>query len=161
MTSCSFNEPILKSGDTGNTVQLLQTCLHGYAVLFNTPPVVVTDPGAIDGNFGPNTEASLKSFQTAFCPTVDGIAGAITWNQLDLVDGRFPSGGLDLNKGDTGNPVRHLQRLLFAVASDPGSIDGIYGNQTAAAVADFQKREGLPSTGNAAGPTRVLLGFLF
>ena len=160
MTSCSFNEPVLKTGDTGNAVELLQTSLHGHSVFFT--PTFVHDPGPIDGKFGPKTEDSLKSFQTfAGSGPADGIAGPITWSQLDEADSRFPFGGLDLNKGATGNPVRHLQRLLFAVASDPGSIDGIYGNQTAAAVADFQKKQGLPTDGNAAGQTRILLAAVF
>jgi len=160
MTLCSFNEPALKTGDTGNAVQLLQTSLHGYSVLLG--PTLVRDPGPIDGDFGPKTEDSLKSFQTSLgLGPADGIAGAITWCALDERDDRFPRGGLDLHKGDSGNPVRHLQRLLFAVASDPGSVDGIYGNQTAAAVEDFQQRQGLPKTGDADGQTRILLSFAF
>jgi len=50
--------------------------------------------------------------------------------------------------------------LLFAVALDPGGVDGIYGANTAAAVAAFQANEGLPQTGNADGPTSVLFGFV-
>ncbi|MBV9206106.1 MAG: peptidoglycan-binding protein [Actinobacteria bacterium] len=155
----SFNEPVLKSGDSGNAVRLLQTSLQGYSQLFGT--ALVLDPGTIDGSFGPKTEASLKSFQTHLgLGPADGIAGAITWSQLDERDFRFPF-GQDLSKGATGNPVRHLQRLLYAVGEDPGGIDGIYGDNTAAAVQDFQKKEGLPQTGNATGQTRTLLGFVF
>ena len=40
-------------------------------------------------------------------------------------------------------------------------IDGIYGNNTAAAVRNFQQKEGLAQTGNASGQTRILLGFVF
>jgi len=160
MSSCSFNEPVLQKGDQGNAVRLLQTCLHGHHLLFGSP--FGEDPGAIDGDFGPLTDASLRSFQTNIGPgPVDGIAGPITWSQLDEVDGRFPFGGLDLAQGATGNPVRHLQRLLFAVGSDPGGVDGIYGNNTAAAVRNFQQKEGLAQTGNASGQTRTLLSFVF
>ncbi len=158
MSSCSFNEPILQKGDQGNAVRLLQTCLKGHSQLFGS--AFVHDPGPIDGDFGPKTEDSLKSFQTNLVAgPVDGIAGPITWSQLDDIDYRFPSA--DLHKGASGNPVRHLQRLLFAVASDPGSVDGIYGDLTAAAVQDFQAKEGLPQTGDAAGQTRILLSFVF
>ena len=160
MTSCSFNEPILKSGDTGNAVQLLQTCLEGHSVQFAVPSI---NPGPIDGDFGPSTEAALKSFQTTFVPgsaTPDGITGPITWSWLDQLDERFPF-SLDLLKGASGNPVRNLQRILFAAGLDPGGVDGIYGNETAAAVEGFQKTEGLPPTGNADGQTRIQLGFVF
>ena len=159
MSSCSFNEPVLQKGDQGNAVRLLQTCLHGHHLLFGSP--FVDDPGAIDGDFGPLTDASLRSFQTNIGPgPVDGIAGPITWSQLDEADGSFPF-TLDLLQGATGNPVRHLQRLLFAVGSDPGGVDGIYGNNTAAAVRNFQQKEGLAQTGNANGQTRTLLSFVF
>src|SRR5215831_15595159 len=80
MSSCSFNEPVLQKGDQGNAVRLLQTCLHGHSVLFGT--TLVHDPGPIDGVFGPQTDDSLRSFQTNIGPgPVDGIAGPITWSQ--------------------------------------------------------------------------------
>ena len=161
MAACSFNEPILRQGDQGNAVRLLQTSLQQYFVDF--PGIGLLSPGAINGVFGPNTEASLRAFQTAAAgPPADGIAGPITYSQLDTFDPHgFPfAPGSDLSEGATGNPVRHLQRLLFEAASDPGSIDGIYGPNTAAAVRDFQQKQGLPQDGNAAGQTRVLLGFV-
>ncbi|HYB48390.1 MAG TPA: peptidoglycan-binding protein [Streptosporangiaceae bacterium] len=159
MSSCSFNEPVLQKGDQGNAVQLLQTCLHGHSQRLGI--LIVHDPGPIDGDFGLQTDDSLRSFQSNFLGPVDGVAGSITWSQLDEADGTFPYGGLDLLQGATGNPVRHLQRLLFAVGSDPGGVDGIYGNNTAAAVRDFQQKQGLPQTGNADGQTRILLGFVW
>jgi peptidoglycan hydrolase-like protein with peptidoglycan-binding domain len=159
MSSCSFNEPVLQKGDQGNAVRLLQTCLHGHSQRLGT--AIVHDPGPIDGDFGPQTDDSLRSFQSNFLGPVDGVAGSITWSQLDEADFTFPYGGVDLLQGATGNPVRHLQRLLFAVGSDPGGVDGIYGNNTAAAVRDFQQKQGLPQTGNADGQTRILLSFVF
>jgi peptidoglycan hydrolase-like protein with peptidoglycan-binding domain len=158
MPACSFNEPVLKKGDTGNAVRLLQTCLQQYHV--DTASFILS-PGPIDGNFGPLTDASLRDFQTKLGGgNVDGVAGAITWSQLDAFDSTFP-GPPDLVQGATGNAVRHLQRLLFAAGSDPGSVDGIYGPNTAAAVRDFQSKEGLPQNGNASGQTRTLLGLVF
>jgi peptidoglycan hydrolase-like protein with peptidoglycan-binding domain len=157
MTACSFNEPTLRQGIQGQAtaVRRLQTCLKGHSLLFAG---FVTDPGAVDGDFGPSTRASVLSFQTSFGAGVaDGVVGPITWSQLDTADFRFPFGGLDLRSGDTGNPVRHLQRKLFGAASDPGAVDGIFGPNTQAAVRNFQQRQGLPQDGVAGGPTRVLL----
>jgi peptidoglycan hydrolase-like protein with peptidoglycan-binding domain len=102
------------------------------------------------------------SFQTNIgSGPADGVVGPITWSQLDTADWQFPYGTLDLKNGDTGNPVRHLQRKLFEAASDPGAVDGIYGPNTEAAVRDFQKKQGLPQNGAAGGQTRVLLGFVW
>ncbi len=36
----------------------------------------------VDGVFGPNTEAALKSFQIAHELTVDGVVGKVTWTAL-------------------------------------------------------------------------------
>ncbi len=52
----------------------------------------------------------------------------------------------------TGTPVRFLQQMLRAIAELDPAIpavvpDGIYGRDTRAAVAAFQRREGLPVTG--------------
>jgi hypothetical protein len=38
-----------------------------------------TDPGPIDGNFGPRTEAAVRAYQTQQNITVDGIVGDQTW----------------------------------------------------------------------------------
>jgi peptidoglycan hydrolase-like protein with peptidoglycan-binding domain len=39
-------------------------------------------PGAIDGDFGPNSEAALKKFQSAKGLTADGVLGAQSGERL-------------------------------------------------------------------------------
>ena len=39
-------------------------------------------PLAIDGYFGPNTEAAVRNFQTEFGLAVDGSVGPLTWRRL-------------------------------------------------------------------------------
>lgn len=57
----------LRRGDTGPAVRELQTLLgrHGHAV-------------AVDGDFGPQTEAAVRAFQAAHGLAVDGIVGPAT-----------------------------------------------------------------------------------
>lgn len=50
MTACSYNEPILRQGDQGNAVRLLQTSLQQFFVDF--PGIGLLSPGAIDGVSG-------------------------------------------------------------------------------------------------------------
>ncbi|MCT7377521.1 N-acetylmuramidase domain-containing protein [Chelativorans salis] len=58
-----------------------------------------------------------------------------------------------LRKGDHGTAVRHLQNLLRALGH-PVASDGIFGPRTEAAVALFQRRQGLMADG-IAGPATM------
>jgi Putative peptidoglycan binding domain/Protein of unknown function (DUF3238) len=64
-----------------------------------------------------------------------------------------------LMRGDSGEAVARLQQLLFDAGYDPGTVDGFFGYQTAAAVRDLQRASGLVVDG-VVGPAtwRVLLG---
>jgi len=65
-------EPVLRRGSTGSFVRRLQRALISTGF----------DSGAVDGIFGPLTEAAVKRFQAARGLSVDGIVGAHTWNEL-------------------------------------------------------------------------------
>jgi peptidoglycan hydrolase-like protein with peptidoglycan-binding domain len=67
-SAASVPTTTLKSGSTGAEVKLLQHALTqlGYK------------PGAVDGIFGPNTEAAVMSFQTASKLAPDGVVGPLT-----------------------------------------------------------------------------------
>lgn len=66
--------PSLREGAAGDAVRSLQQVLaNGASGQWNI------SPGAIDGNFGPNTKASVKAFQTWGGVTADGVVGDQTW----------------------------------------------------------------------------------
>jgi peptidoglycan hydrolase-like protein with peptidoglycan-binding domain len=66
--------PTLQQGSTGAVVKSLQQVLtNGASGQWNT------SPGAIDGNLGPATAASVKAFQTWGGVTVDGIVDDQIW----------------------------------------------------------------------------------
>lgn len=56
-------------GDAGDAVAAAQTMFGGIAV---------------DGVFGPQTEAAVRDFQSKFAPPEDGIVGPRTWYALTL-----------------------------------------------------------------------------
>ena len=68
------NTPRLARGATGAAVSALQTGLQKFDVP-NSP----TDPGPIDGSFGPRTESAVRAYQTSRGLTADGIVGDQTW----------------------------------------------------------------------------------
>ena len=67
--------PMLHGGSTGAAVSSLQSVLSSGA-----PGQWNTQPGAIDGDFGPNTKASVEAFQAWGGVGVDGIVGDNTWS---------------------------------------------------------------------------------
>jgi peptidoglycan hydrolase-like protein with peptidoglycan-binding domain len=71
----------IRKGSKGSGVRLCQEILKSYG----DPQL---DPGAIDGDFGPITEAAVKAFQGTHVDfdgnplKVDGIVGPKTWTAL-------------------------------------------------------------------------------
>ena len=66
--------PVLKNGDTGPSVMALQCLLNGYDYSVG--------PCGIDGEFGPDTEKALRSFQLDLHVMEDGKTGERTWEYL-------------------------------------------------------------------------------
>jgi peptidoglycan hydrolase-like protein with peptidoglycan-binding domain len=64
--------PLLSRGASGGVVTALQKGLKKYS----TP---ATDPGPVDGDFGPKTEAAVKAYQQDRGVETDGIVGDQTW----------------------------------------------------------------------------------
>jgi peptidoglycan hydrolase-like protein with peptidoglycan-binding domain len=68
--------PLLAEGSTGEVVRSLQTILTEGAGEWGT------GPGGVDGDFGPQTRASVEAFQRWGNVGVDGIVGDQTWTVL-------------------------------------------------------------------------------
>ena len=66
--------PRLARGSTGGAVSGLQKGLLTFGGANSA-----TDPGPIDGNFGPRTESAVRAYQTQQNIDVDGIVGDQTW----------------------------------------------------------------------------------
>ena len=52
-----------------------------------------------------------------------------------------------LRQGASGSDVLEVQSVLKKIGLDPGAVDGVYGEQTQKAVAEFQKQFGLTPDG--------------
>jgi len=96
------------------------------------------------GTFGPATRAAVEAFQHHRGLRIDGVCGAQTW--ATLVEAGFRLGDRILKRQVPmmrGDDVAELQQRLGALGFDTGRVDGIYGPQTADAVAEFQQNAGI------------------
>lgn len=79
-------DDFLREGMIGLQIESLQEWIN----LQNDFPMRVT----IDGDFGPQTERTVKAYQTLHALEVDGIVGPETWNHLT----RYMRAAFDINK---------------------------------------------------------------
>lgn len=140
---------LLRRGSRGEEVRMLQEALN--ALGFNC--------GAVDGIFGPKTEAAVKAFQRQYGLTVDGIVGPQTWGKIIELLGSKTSTGQSVTRrstststpllklGSRGEDVKRLQMALNKLGFNCGAVDGIFGPKTQAAVKAFQKKYGLKVDG--------------
>jgi peptidoglycan hydrolase-like protein with peptidoglycan-binding domain len=121
--------PLVRRGETEHPVRTLQYLLraHGQNI-------------AVDGIFGPATEAAVKAFQAARGLAVDGIVGPHTWSALIVI----------VRRGSRGEAVRGVQEEFRFRAGDPShalQVDGIFGPRTEDAVRGFQDAIGIAVDG--------------
>lgn len=80
VVGCEVNLPELKNGAVSSAVKNAQLLL--IAKGYYCGGRIVSGRETADGEFGPTTERSVKSFQTKQSLTADGIIGSDTWAQL-------------------------------------------------------------------------------
>jgi peptidoglycan hydrolase-like protein with peptidoglycan-binding domain len=119
--------PVVHKGDSGlrvNAIQMLLIQRH----------IVLT----VDGKFGPQTEAAVKSFQERHRISPSGKVGAKTWEALVV----------PLWKGKTGAAVSAVEiQLKYQYGFSSLSVDGTFGPMVKSAVKAFQKRYRLTPSG--------------
>lgn len=143
--------PMVYWGCTGDAVKTLQEKLNAKG--FHS--------GNVDGIFGAKTYAAVTAFQKANSLGVDGIVGKLTWAKLydaTPVNVTPVTTQPMLRTGSRGDAVRKLQELLNAKGYTCGSVDGIFGSKTYAAVLAFQKANGLGADGIVGSLTWAKLG---
>lgn len=147
------NRPVLKKGMSGANVRELQTLLYDYgafalACIFGLPEAL------IDGDFGDDTEDTVKAFQRQVFLTVDGIVGNITWQALIR---KAPIALPVLRRGSKGELVSRVQIRLIISGDYQGAIDGDFGVATEEAVKSLQRRNRSDVDGIIGNGTWLLL----
>ena len=147
---------VLRRGSSGSDVRLAQFLLNLASAFYGG-----NSPIAVDGSFGPATEAAVREFQANRSIAVDGVIGGVTWGNLlnvyysvqNTITGSNPAyPGTPLRMGSSGSSVQLVQRYLNVIASfysgiTPVSIDGRFGPATAASVRQFQSLFGITADG--------------
>lgn len=160
------NPNTLQSGDSGSKVTQLQNALKLLG--FYT--------GGVDGKFGSGTKKAVMQFQRANGLTADGLAGTKTQTLLYAQVNNGISGGSSssgssssgtssgtsgftrtLRKGYTGADVIAVQQKLKELGFYSGSVDGVYGTGSIAAVKKFQQQNGLTADGLVGSRTYAAL----
>ncbi|MFC9398033.1 peptidoglycan-binding protein [Streptomyces sp. NPDC057027] len=127
--------PTLSQGSQGEAVRKLQRLLNEHAP--DLPSL------AVDGDFGPVTDARVREYQRRVEITVDGVVGPQTWGMLTGGEQaeEAAAGTPTLQQGSHGPAVRKLQRLLNDHLPDLQLVvDGRFGPVTDARVREFQQR---------------------
>jgi peptidoglycan hydrolase-like protein with peptidoglycan-binding domain len=115
--------PLVRQGNQHHPVKTLQYLLRARGRNL-----------AVDGIFGPDTNAAVRAFQQQKGLAVDGVVGPATWSALIIT----------VKQGSQGDAVRGVQEefQFRNLSGDPGkglAVDGIFGPKTDAAVRGFQQ----------------------
>ncbi len=124
-----------------------------------------TYTGTVDGVWGPDSLAALQQFQAAHQLQVTGQLNQATAAALGL----DPAGLLATQQAalpppvppaDTLRPssVRVVQERLRSMGFYTGSVDGVWGQSTQAAIGKFQQNRGLQPNGQLNPATTAAMG---
>ena len=141
---------VLAKGMKGERVQALQGQLAKLGFF----------TGLSDGQYGADTVKGVKAFQTYIQGSghydaleiklrdakVNGVADPLVLSLLFAQDFPVPE---PMDQDAIGQDVYRVQRRLTALTYLEDKQDGGYGEDTAAAIAAFQERNGLKATGKA------------
>ena len=128
----------LSRGDRGKEVLDVQTRLRGQGFELGRE--------GVDGFFGPQHRAAVRSFQQERGLLADGVVGANTWREL--VEAGYALGDRLLYLREPpfrGDDVLALQVKLNLLGFNAGAERGVHDDEVERAVLDFQRNAGLPA----------------
>lgn len=119
--------PVEQQGSTGENVRSIQYLINTWMPA-TAAATTAAEPLAVDGVFGPQTDAAVRDCQAAHGLAVDGKVGSQTWPVLIV----------EVSAGSTGEPVQAVQSQLHG-RSGWLEADGTFGQQTDRVVRSFQQ----------------------
>ena len=140
---------LIRRGDRGAAVAEVRSALAVIGLLPGAAPGRGA-PRGLDGVvFDEECDSAVREFQQRRGLSVDGIVGPETYRALDEARHRLGDRVLlhSLTHPYTGDDVVALQERLLELGYDAGRADGVFGPQTGAALAAFQRESGLVPDG--------------
>lgn len=137
---------LMAPGSSGDDVRELQARLK--QIQWYAPKIT--------GTYDAVTVDAVTGFQGKRGLPQTGEVDKATWERLvdmtreptdDEMHNRIVAGPTIIGPGDSGDEVRELQARLSQIGWFSGEITPNYGDETRQAVAGFQTKRGLPSTG--------------
>jgi len=101
-----------------------------------------------EGHYGPGTTSAVCAFQSERGLRTSGVCNDQTWSSL--VEASFHLGDRLLYRRNPmlqGDDVAEVQRRLSGLGFDSGGVDGIFGDSTHVALAEFQRNLSLVPDG--------------
>ncbi|MBE6859947.1 MAG: peptidoglycan-binding protein [Ruminococcus sp.] len=149
-------------------IKELQRYLHGISYYNPRVPTVIPD-----GIYGNETQTAVRAFQREYNLRETGKADMPTWNSIvrtyrnnvnseaEMLD-LFPSAEYIVKIGDTGFIIYVIQimlRVLSDIFDNIGSpeITGVYNQETAREIKNFQELTNLRTSGAVDRPTWNML----
>lgn len=123
------SDGIIYKGARGSTVRRIQRRLQelGYPV------------GYADGDYGEQTQVAVNLFYDAIHVRERSYITPHMRSKLFARNAPEYDPYMPLQKGDRGLSVLYMQMMLKKIGYDPVKLDGIYGEMTIKAVAEYQK----------------------
>ena len=133
------------------------------------------DVDAADGVWGAKTAAAVREFQKAKGLEPTGRPDSRTLEALGVPSDAAPRTSMRQSHVDDRSPpqvrmrspadlepttIRAIQQALDRHGLQVGAVDGVWGDQTTAAIANFQRARGLPASGQPDAYTLAALGLL-
>ncbi len=105
--------------------------------------------GPVDGNWGMRSQRAMKNFQQAQGLEATGEVDPETMSALGvrLNGAPMPQNQIARNEQPRPSTVRQVQRDLNRRGYSAGNVDGVWGPETRQALRNFQRTEGLTTTG--------------
>jgi N-acetylmuramoyl-L-alanine amidase len=140
----------IRRGDRGDAVVEIRAILSSLTLLRDEAPL---DPDQV---FDGPLERAVRGFQQARGLSVTGEVNEETWRAIDAARWSLGSRVMAHVQPEPifGDDVRALQERLLELGYDLGRADGIFGRQTAIALARFQREVGVVPDG-VCGPKTI------